>query len=69
MSLSVVAFFFLIVVIYQNKNANHNNTATVLSYGIITFFIIFGLNGKYKKIETPLKEHLKNIQAELSETI
>jgi PAS domain S-box-containing protein len=43
MSFSVVAFLFLIVVMYQNKNANHNNAATVLSCGIIAFIIIFGL--------------------------
>nr|MDQ6890798.1 PAS domain S-box protein [Bacteroidota bacterium] len=43
------ALLFLIIVIYQNKTANNDNTITALAGGIISFITIFGLLYKLNK--------------------
>ena len=48
--------------VYQNKNANNDNTATALSGGIIAFIIIFGLLYKLNK-DIRLRKDAKTDQA------
>lgn len=41
--MKVLIVIFFIIIIYQNKNANNDNTQTAIAEGIIAFIIIFSL--------------------------
>ena len=62
--LYIMSFFFLallcfIIVLYENENANNDNTATALVGGIIAFIIIFGLLYRLNK-DIKLRNNVKN---------
>ena len=49
LSFCLLTLLFFIIILYENKNVNSDNTATILAGGIIAFLIIFGLIYKLKK--------------------